>query len=323
MTSDDRSKGMVMVLSGGVGGAKLVLGFANLLEPDGVLVVANTADDFHHLGLHIAPDIDTIVYTLSGKVDRDRGWGLKDETWTFMDALARLGGEIWFNLGDGDLAMHVERTRRLAAGASLTEVTTGLSVALGLRVRVLPMSDDPVSTIVSTPGGPLAFQHYFVRDRCAPRVDGFCFRGLEQAQPNPIIMQNLDAGRIAAVVIAPSNPFVSIDPILGLPGLREALFGVPGPRIAVSPIVGGAAIKGPAAKMMEELGMPVTAAAVARHYAGFVDAMIIDRLDEDQADDIRSLGMEVVVTQTVMRSLNDRKALAADCMALVKAFAGR
>ena len=314
MSSPDLEEGGIAVLSGGVGGAKLVLGLSHVMAPERLYVVANTGDDFRHLGLHIAPDIDSVVYALADLADKERGWGRADETWTFMKALGGLGGEDWFNLGDGDLAMHVERTRRLTSGESLTEATAGLCAALGIKPRILPMTDDGVATIVDTPDGPLAFQHYFVRDRCEPKVIGFRFRGIADAKPNPKLMRALDNGAISAVLIAPSNPFVSVDPILGLPGLRAALKSVPGPRVAVSPIVGGQAIKGPAAKMMAELGTPVSAAGIARHYAGFVDAMVIDALDREHEAEIRVLGMEVLVAQTVMRSLDDRKALAEACL---------
>lgn len=320
MSSSASGEKTVAVLSGGVGGAKLVLGLSHIMEPDRLIVVANTGDDFQHLGLHIAPDIDSIVYALAGLTDDERGWGRAGETWTFMAALTGLGGEDWFNLGDGDLAMHVERTRRLAAGASLTEATAALCQALGVVVPVLPMSDDRVATVVETAHGALAFQHYFVRDRCEPKVTGFRFRGIADARPNPLLMRRLATGAIGAVLIAPSNPFVSVDPILELPGLRPALASLAGPKIAVSPIVGGAAIKGPAAKMMAELGIPATAAAVARHYAGFIDALVIDEVDRAQANEIEDLGMRVLVTRTIMRSLEDRAALANDCLNLIDAI---
>lgn len=302
------------MLSGGVGGAKLVLGLAQLTAPERLFVLVNTGDDFRHLGLHIAPDIDSVVYALANLADEKRGWGRTKETWTFMKALSGLSGEDWFNLGDGDLAMHVERTRRLTNGESLTEVTAGLCEALGVGVCILPMTDDEVATIVDTPSGSLGFQHYFVRDRCEPKVTGFRFQGIADASPNPVLMRELDKGGISAVLIAPSNPFVSVDPILGLPGLRAALKEVRGPRVAVSPIVGGEAIKGPAAKMMAELGSPVSAAGIARHYLGFVDAMVIDEVDWAQEPQIRALGLQVLVTQTVMRTLEDRKTLAGTCL---------
>jgi LPPG:FO 2-phospho-L-lactate transferase len=313
----------IAVLSGGVGGAKLVLGLSHAAAPERLVVVANTGDDFHHLGLHIAPDIDSVVYAVADLADQERGWGRAGETWTFMKALVGLGGEAWFNLGDGDLAMHVERTRRLADGETLTEVTAGLCQALGVKIRILPMTDDQVATIVDTPDGPLAFQNYFVRDRCAPKVTGFRFQGIADATPNHSLMHDLASGEIGSVLIAPSNPFVSVDPILGLPGLRAALRSVAGPKLAVSPIVGGEAIKGPAAKMMGELGVPASAAGVARHYAGFIDAMVIDTVDRAQEAEIRALDMEVLVTQTVMRSLDDRKALADTCLEFIADLGSR
>ena len=208
----------VVALSGGVGGAKLALGLSRTLSPERLLVVANTADDFDHLGLRVSPDIDTLLYTLAGLADPERGWGRAGETWSFMAALEALGGETWFNLGDGDLAMHVERTRRLAAGETATEATAALGRALGVAVRVLPMSDDPVATVVETPGGPMPFQRYFVRERCAPRVSGFRFAGLSDARPNPELARRLADGSVAGVIVAPSNPYVSVDPILKLPG---------------------------------------------------------------------------------------------------------
>jgi len=310
-----------VVLSGGVGGAKLVLGMAHVAAPETLLVVANTADDFRHLGLHIAPDIDTVVYTLSDLADKERGWGRQGETWNFMAAMRSLGGEDWFNLGDGDMAMHVERTRRLEAGESLTDVTAALARALGIEVPILPMTDDRVATVVETADGPLAFQHYFVRDRCALAVTGFRFDGIEAARPNPALMNRLAGGGVDAVVIAPSNPFVSVDPILKLPGLRAALKDAGVPIAAVSPIVGGEAIKGPAAKMMAELGMPATALEVARHYRDLVDVMVIDEVDAAQETDIRALDMDVVVAQTVMRSLDDRKDLARVCLSAIESKA--
>jgi LPPG:FO 2-phospho-L-lactate transferase len=263
------------------------------------------------------------VYAVADLADQERGWGRAGETWTFMKALVGLGGEAWFNLGDGDLAMHVERTRRLADGETLTEVTAGLCQALGVKICILPMTDDQVATIVDTPDGPLAFQNYFVRDRCAPKVTGFRFQGIADATPNHSLMHDLASGEIGSVLIAPSNPFVSVDPILGLPGLRAALRSVAGPKLAVSPIVGGEAIKGPAAKMMGELGVPASAAGVARHYAGFIDAMVIDTVDRAQEAEIRALDMEVLVTQTVMRSLDDRKALADTCLEFIADLGSR
>lgn len=299
-----------VALSGGVGGAKLALGLSKVLDPDELLIVANTGDDFEHLGLHIAPDLDTVMYTLAGLSNREVGWGLEGESWAFLDALKRLGGETWFRLGDRDLATHVERTRRLAAGESLSSVTRELCANLGIRHPIVPMSDDRVRTIVHTDDGALDFQHYFVRDQCRPRVSGFEFAGIESAAPAAAFRAALDES--PRVVICPSNPFVSVDPILGLEGVEEALRRAEVAVVAVSPIVGGEALKGPAAKMMRELNLPSTALEVARHYKArdLLDGFVLDTIDEDQAAAVESLGLRVKVTHTVMRDLDDRILLA-------------
>ncbi len=300
----------VVALSGGVGGAKLALGLSHAVAPDRLAIVANTGDDFEHLGLAICPDIDTLVYTLAGLSNTALGWGRAGETWNFMAALSALGGETWFNLGDADLAMHVERTRRLAAGETLTAITADFAGRLGILARILPMSDDPVRTVVETADGPLAFQHYFVRDRAAPAVTGFRFGGAAAAQPNPALIDALADPGLKAVLLCPSNPFISIDPILALPGLRDAIRAAAAPVVAVSPIVGGRAIKGPTAKMMAELGLATSATAVARHYGGLIDGFVLDAADRAAAAEIEALGTGVLVTNTVMRSLDDRIALA-------------
>ena len=318
MTSD----GKVCILSGGVGGAKLVLGMSEILDPKEFIVVANTGDDFVHLGLHISPDIDTLVYTLAGMVDEKRGWGLKDESWNFLSAVRDLGGETWFNLGDKDLAMHVERTKELKAGVSLSQVTKKLSAALGVKIDIVPMADSSVATTILTDDGPLAFQHYFVRDKCNPKVKGFKFEGLDKARPADGI-NRFNAEKQRALLIAPSNPFVSIDPILGIPKLRETFIGSCQVKLAVSPIVGGIAIKGPAAKMMSELGIPSTATEVARHYLGLIDGIVIDEVDRDQASQIESLGIKPFVTKTIMSTLDDKIGLATDCIEYIDYLAGK
>lgn len=302
----------VLALSGGVGGAKLALGLAHLLPPENLTVVANTGDDFTHLGLRICPDIDTVIYTLSDLADKERGWGRAGETWNFMAALSRLGSENWFNLGDSDLAMHIHRTERLKQGATLSEVTAEIASTLGIKATVIPMTDDPVATIVETPDGPLAFQHYFVRERCQPSVTGFRFEGIEAADPAPIFTKHLE-NSLDLILVTPSNPFVSIEPILSLPGVRDKIAKSSTPVIAVSPIVGGKAIKGPAAKMMAELGMPASALEVARAYRDVIDGFVIDVDDEAQVAEIEAIGMNVLVTNTVMNDLDDRITLARDC----------
>ena len=301
-----------VALSGGVGGAKLALGLSRVLAGDSLTVVCNTADDFDHLGLRVCPDLDTVMYTLGGISNRDTGWGQAHETWSFLEALSLLGGETWFRLGDRDLATHVERTRRLRAGETLTEVTAALCGALGIAARVLPMSDDPVRTVVRTATGELSFQHYFVRDACAPTVSGFRFDGIDKARPSPAFLEGLEDEAIAAILVCPSNPFVSVDPVLALDGVETALRRTRVPVVAVSPIVGGAAIKGPAAKMMAEIGMPVTAVGVARHYRerDLLDGFVIDDADAGQAAEIEDLGLPTLVTGTVMETLADRERLA-------------
>ncbi len=304
----------VLALTGGVGGAKLALGFAKVLPPDDVVFVVNTGDDFEHLGLHISPDVDTLTYTLAEVANPVAGWGRKDETWRFMDALARFGGETWFRLGDADLALHLHRRTLINQGSSLTAATNEIATRLGVRHTILPMTDDPVRTRVLTPDGPLAFQHYFVRDRCEPKAIGFEFDGADKARINPAIpFESVDA-----VVICPSNPFVSVDPILAVDGMREALAATGAPIVAVSPIVGGKAIKGPTAKMMRELDVPVTTVAVARHYAGLASHFVVDQVDACSRAAVAALGMEATVLQTVMTTLGDRVQLARDILDILR-----
>ena len=252
-----------LAITGGIGGAKLGLGLSKILGGDELAFVVNTGDDFEHLGLHVSPDIDTLVYTLAGQNNLQTGWGRSDETWTFMSALEALGGETWFKLGDKDLAMNVERSWRLAAGQDLTAVTAKLAASLGVTHQILPMSDDAVRTVVNTEQGDLDFQHYFVRDKCKPVVTGFEFNGAEQAGLPETLGEWLHSDSLAGVILCPSNPFVSIDPILSVPGLRDGLKKCRAPVIAVSPIVGGQAIKGPTVKMMQEMTIPNTATWVA------------------------------------------------------------
>ena len=310
-----------VALSGGIGGAKLVLGLSKALAPGELLIAANTGDDFEHLGLQICPDIDTLTYTLAGINDPETGWGRAGETWNFMAALEALGGAMWFRLGDGDLALHIERTRRLAAGESLAAITTDMAARLGVAHRIVPMSDDRVRTVVETAEGDLPFQEYFVRDRSRPRVSGFRFEGAAAARPNPELMAALAGPGLEAVIICPSNPFISIDPILALPAVRAALLACRAPVIAVSPIVGGAALKGPTAKIMGELGLPVTAAAVAGHYGVLLDGFLLDAGDVADAADL--LAIEVAGTCVVMNSLADRVALAEETLGLARRLAGQ
>jgi LPPG:FO 2-phospho-L-lactate transferase len=300
----------VVALAGGVGGAKLAHGLAQILEPAQLTVVVNTGDDFEHLGLHISPDLDTVMYTLAGLANPETGWGLRDESWNFMEALGRLGGETWFRLGDRDLATHVERSRRLWKGESLTEVTAALCAALGVQVRVLPMTDDIFQTMVQTDEGELEFQEYFVHRQCEPRVTGFRFDGLGSAFPTEQALAALDAADV--IIFCPSNPFVSLDPILSLPGVSERARHRG--AVAVSPIVGGQALKGPAAKMLAELGREVTAASVAAHYARLLRGFVLDEADSALKPSIEKDALQVLVTNTIMRSDADRARLAREVL---------
>jgi LPPG:FO 2-phospho-L-lactate transferase len=307
---------MLCALAGGVGGAKLAQGLSRILPPGDLVIVVNIGDDFEHLGLHVSPDIDTVVYTLAGIAKAETGWGVAGETWSFMDALGALGGETWFRLGDRDLATHVERTRLLADGTPLSAVTTRLARQLGVAVAIVPASDDPVRTFVATDEGELEFQHYFVRRHCAPRVSSLSYRNAETARPAPVGGRPWTEMEIAGVIICPSNPYLSIAPILAMPATRAWLKDRRFPAAAVSPIVAGKALKGPAAKIMAELGAEPSALAVARFYAGLVDFFIIDRTDAALADEIRAVGMEPVVMDSVMTSVADRERLAREICAL-------
>ena len=300
----------VVALAGGVGGAKLAHGLSLNLSPSELTIIVNTGDDFEHLGLHISPDLDTVMYTLAELANPETGWGLAGETWNFLGALERLGGDTWFRLGDRDLATHVERSRRLWAGATLTEVTAALCAALGVGPRILPMTDDMVQTRVQTRAGELEFQEYFVHQQCRPQVTGFRFAGLESATATDQVLAALASAKL--VVFCPSNPFVSLDPILSLPRVRESLASKP--VVAVSPIVGGRAIKGPAAKMLAELGLEVSPAAVAGHYAGLLGGFVMDTVDEALAPAILEGGLRVLVTNTIMKTSADRARLAGEVL---------
>ena len=307
------TKGLVVAQSGGVGGATLARGLSRILPAEELLVVANTGDDFEHLGLTICPDIDTLTYALADLDNPATGWGRRDETWSFMETISTLGGADWFRLGDRDLALHVERTRRLRAGESLSQVTADVCRRFGVSPRVRPMSDDPVRTRVLSENGWIDFQDYFVRQQCRPTVQQLAFTGAADARPQPEVMAALASGNVRAVVICPSNPFISIEPILAVPGLRAAIESCGAPVVAVSPIVGGKAVKGPTAKMMQELGLTVSSASVAERYGDLLDGYVVD------AGDSESIRARLLVTPTLMTTLEDRENLAR----AVLAFADR
>ena len=311
-------RSLVVALSGGIGGAKLVVGLSRIVPATDLVVIANTGDDFEHLGLAISPDLDTIMYALAGLDDPQRGWGRHTETWSFMAALAALGGETWFQLGDGDLATHVERTRRRAAGEALSTITADFCRRLGIAARLLPMSDDRVRTRLATSEGWLDFQDYFVRRRGAPAIKELAYEGAATARPHPDALTALADPRLRAVVICPSNPFISIEPILALPALRAAIAACAAPVVAVSPIIGGRAVKGPTAKMMAELGLVPSAAAAARRYHDLLDACVLDHVDADQGAE---LGIAVTLAHTLMTTLAEREALARHVLATADALA--
>ncbi len=303
--------GKVVLLTGGVGGAKLARGLAAVLAPEQLTMVVNTGDDFTHLGLRISPDIDTLLYSLSGLSDEERGWGRAGESWNFMAALRQIGGADWFQLGDADLALHVERTHRLA-GERLSAIIADFAARLGIATRIVPMSDDPVATMVLTDEGELPFQRYFVARRCEPRLQSVRFAGADAARPAPGALAALADPDLAAIIVAPSNPYLSIDPILAVPGLAAALRGR-APVVAVTPVPGGEAVKGPTAKIMRELGLGVETATIAQHYRGVIDGIVID--DKDDAATLPP-GLGVTSSDTLMRSAGDRARVATTALAL-------
>ena len=314
MTSDtngvDLSRVDTLLFSGGIGGAKLASGMARVQPPGTLAVVTNTGDDFTHLGLRVCPDLDTVMYTLAGIADPDRGWGLAEESWHCLEALERLGGPTWFNLGDRDLATHIFRSQLMDSGLTLSEVTAQLRMRLGVNQHILPMTDDEVTTMVESAVGTLEFQKYFVFHRCKPEVRSVRFEGAADAALLPSVAALLKSARPPFVVVAPSNPYLSIDPILALPEVLPLLSASEVTVAAVSPIVAGRALKGPTAKIMRELGLEPTSVAIARHYREFVDYLLIDESDADTAGPIAALGIKPVVTSTVMRAQHDKDRLA-------------
>jgi LPPG:FO 2-phospho-L-lactate transferase len=307
----------VLAICGGVGGAKLTLGLYRVLGPDQLTVVVNTGDDFDHLGLNVSPDIDTVLYTLADLADPERGWGRAGETWHFMEAMREHVEDAWFNLGDRDLAMHVLRTEWLRKGGCLTAFTAQAAARLGIAARILPMTDSRVRTIVGTDEGDLPFQQYFVRRRCEPIVREIRFAGADMSAPSKELLDEL-AHPLRAIVICPSNPYLSVDPILAVPGLAAGLVNASAPIVAVSPIIGGQAVKGPTAKMMAELGIGVTTQSIVAHYRGLIDGLMIDRVD---GADRATVDLPIAVANTMMRSISDRERLACDVLAFCDSLA--
>ncbi|HSK88064.1 MAG TPA: 2-phospho-L-lactate transferase [Anaerolineales bacterium] len=300
----------IVALAGGVGGAKFAHGLAQILPPEDLTVIVNTGDDFEHYGLYICPDLDTVCYTLAGLANPETGWGRVDETWNVIANAAKLGGPDWFNLGDRDLGTHLERTRRLNEGQTLSQITRDFCNAWGVEQAILPMSDQPVRTIVETEEGDLTFQEYFVHRRCEPGVKGFRFEGVDIAEPAPGTRESLQSAE--AVIICPSNPWVSIDPIL------QVIKRIEKPVVAISPIIGGQTVKGPSAKMFRELGIEPSALAVADHYCDLASGFVFDEIDEQLKGEI-SLNMSTMITNTLMKDVNDRSRLAQEVLNFIEA----
>ena len=300
----------VLAITGGVGGAKLAVGLAKVLHPNQVVFLVNTGDDFQHFGLHISPDLDTLTYTLANCVNPTQGWGRRDESWSFMTTVRDLGGPSWFQLGDKDLAVHGYRTQLLEEGRSLTEVTNVIAQALGIKHKILPLSDDPIATIVNSEIGELSFQQYFVQHKCRPKVLGLRYDGANTAKLN----QKLDLATISMVVICPSNPYLSIGPIIATPSLRTFLRNCNLPVVAVSPIVQGRALKGPTTKIMAELGHSVHNRTIVQHYEDFLTGFIVDRSDAQICETIQESGTKCIARNTVMHSLDTRVKLAQDTL---------
>lgn len=300
--------GQVLALAGGVGGAKLALGLARVLPPEALTIVVNTGDDDEFHGLYVSPDLDTVMYTLADAVNPETGWGLRDDSFRVLEALGKLGDETWFRLGDRDLATHIRRSELLRAGRSLSDVTAALCERLGVKHPIVPMSDQPARTVVETDAGALSFQEYFVRLRCEPEVRGLRYQGAA-ARPSPAFAAALQSAR--AVVVCPSNPFLSIAPILAIPGVKEGIAQPGRPVAVVSPIIAGQAVKGPAAKLFTQLlGEPASALAVARYYRALATHFVLDSQDAALQPEVEALGYEVLVTQTLMQTEADKTALA-------------
>jgi LPPG:FO 2-phospho-L-lactate transferase len=302
------SRASVVALAGGVGAARFLDGLTGVLAPERIFIIGNTADDAEIHGLHISPDLDTVTYTLAGLADPARGWGIRGDRFQCLEALGRLGAETWFQLGDRDLAMHLYRTERLRQGATLTDVTAEITAALEVRSRIVPMSDDRVRTRVCTPAGELEFQTYFVKRRARDKVLNVRFEGASEAAPARGVIEAIADAE--AIILCPSNPFISITPILAIRGIRQALRPKRDRVLAISPIVGGRALKGPAAHMMKSMGLRPAAVEVARLYADFVGIFVLDEVDRKQAALVEKIGMRPVVTNTVMSGPRERKSLA-------------
>ena len=319
-TNKNRINSPVVALCGGIGGAKLALGLYRILTPNNLTLIINTGDDFEHLGLFISPDIDTVTYTLADKNNKETGWGQREETWNFMSAISEIAEETWFALGDRDLAIHIERSRRLRLSESLGEITADIADKFGIKAQLLPMTNDPAGTTIYSSAGHLNFQDYFVRLNCNPVIKKVLYEEASSATPNPEVLKALNQTEIRAIVFCPSNPFLSVDPILAVPGIREAIANSQAPVIGVSPIISGRAVKGPTSKIMRELSLPLTAQAIAQHYHPLLNGYIIDNTDKDKSNE---MNIPVKKTKTLMISLEDRENLAREVLSFADDITGK
>ena len=319
MSNRERLRDHVVLLAGGVGGAKLAVGLCHRLSPGHLTILVNTGDDFEHLGLHVSPDLDTVMYSLANLAHTINGWGIEGDTFEAMGMIEQLHGPTWFRLGDRDLGTNLMRTHMLRDGKALTETTQLLSSELGISHSILPMSDDPVRTVLETERGKLSFQEYFVRERWQPAVTGITFAGADTAKISETVAKALDQASL--IIFGPSNPFLSIDPILAIRGIHERIADSPTPRIAVSPIIGGEAVKGPAAKLLEELGVPVSSIGIAEHYQNLIDGIVIDRTDQLLCAEIEQLGLRATARSTFVTTDYEKDTLAEEIMKWVEEFA--
>ena len=310
----------IVALCGGIGGAKLALGLNNILDQKNLSIITNTGDDFLYLGFYICPDIDTVIYTLAGVNNPDTGWGREDETWKTLDVLKELGADTWFQLGDKDLALHLFRSKEKRKGELLTTITRKITNKFGLKTNVLPMSNHAVQTILETENGEISFQDYFVRQKCRPKVSNILFKSKKPVATDAV-KKALSDKKLDGIIFCPSNPYLSIDPILSINKIKKLIENQKKPRVVVSPIVGNDSVKGPTSKIMNEMGIEVSSVSIAEHYKGLIDGIIIDESDGEQADKIKEMGIEVKLSKIIVKTKQEKKRLAKESIAFIQEIA--
>ena len=307
----------IVALCGGIGGSKLALGLNNVLDQKNLSIITNTGDDFLYLGFYICPDIDTVIYTLAGVNNKETGWGREDETWKTLDVLEELGADTWFQLGDKDLALHLFRSKEKRNGELLTTITRKITNKFGLKTNVLPMSNHPVQTFLETEDGEMTFQDYFVRNKCKPKVKNILFKSKKPVATDAVKRSLMDKN-LDGIVFCPSNPYLSIDPILSIDRIRKSIENQKKPRIAISPIVGHDSVKGPTSKLMKEMGVEVSSLSIAKHYKGLIDGIVIDHEDENEAQKIREMGIEVKLSKIIVETKEEKMRLAKESLEFIK-----